>query len=94
MGGEESFNEACSIMVLCQDQAQIDEYWERLSFVPEAEQCGWLKDRFGISWQIVPEMMSELLSSATEEESTRITEAFLGMKKLDIRTLEQAKRGA
>ena len=93
MGGEESFNEAFSFMVLCQDQAQIDEYWERLSFVPEAEQCGWLKDRFGISWQIVPEMMSELLSSATEEESTRITEAFLSMKKLDIRALEQAKRG-
>jgi predicted 3-demethylubiquinone-9 3-methyltransferase (glyoxalase superfamily) len=61
--------------------------------VPEAEQCGWLMDKFGLSWQIVPETMSELLSTATPEEAQRITEAFLGMKRLDIRALEQAKRG-
>ena len=93
VGGEEPFNEAFSFMVLCKDQAQIDYYWDKLSFVPEAEQCGWLKDKFGISWQIVPETMSELLSTATPEEAQRITEVFLGMKKLDIRALEQAKRG-
>jgi predicted 3-demethylubiquinone-9 3-methyltransferase (glyoxalase superfamily) len=91
--GDELFNEAFSFMVLCEDQAEIDYYWEKLSAVPEAEQCGWLKDKFGLSWQIVPRMMSELLSSATEEEAQRITTAFLGMKKLDIRALEAAKRG-
>ena len=93
VGGDEPFNEAFSFMVLCNDQAQIDYYWDKLSFVPEAEQCGWLKDKFGLSWQIVPETMSELLSAATPEEAQRITEAFLGMKRLDIRALEQAKRG-
>lgn len=93
VGGDETFNEAFSFMVLCADQAEIDYYWEKLSFVPEAEQCGWLKDKFGLSWQIVPESMSELLSSAMPEEAQRITEAFLGMKKLDIHALEQAKRG-
>jgi predicted 3-demethylubiquinone-9 3-methyltransferase (glyoxalase superfamily) len=93
VGGDESFNEAFSLMVLCEDQAEIDFYWDKLSFVPEAEQCGWLKDKFGLSWQIVPKTMSELLSSATPEQAQRITEAFLAMKKLDIRALEQAKLG-
>lgn len=93
VGGEEVFNEALSLMVLCKNQAEIDYYWEKLSAVPEAEQCGWLKDKFGVSWQIVPEMMSELLSSADDEQRERVTKAFLGMKKLDIAALEQAKRG-
>ena len=94
-GPLDPFNHAVSFVVHCETQAEIDRYWEALlANGGSAQECGWLKDRFGISWQIVPEMMSELLSSATEEESTRITEAFLGMKKLDIRTLEQAKRGA
>lgn len=92
-GGDESFNEAFSFMVLCENQAQIDYYWEKLSFVPEAEQCGWLKDPFGLSWQIVPESMSRLLATATPEEAQRITQAFLQMKKLDIRALELAKLG-
>ena len=68
-------------------------YWDKLSFVPEAEQCGWVKDKFGLSWQIVPKSMSELLASATPEQAQRVTQAFLAMKKLDIRALEQAKRG-
>ena len=80
-------------MVLCEDQAEIDYYWDKLSFVPEAEQCGWVKDKFGLSWQIVPKSMSELLASATPEQAQRVTQAFLAMKKLDIRALEQAKRG-
>ena len=92
-GGDESFNEAFSFMVLCEDQAEIDYYWERLSAVPEAEQCGWLKDRFGLSWQIVPKNMGELLAAATEEEKQRMTTAFLSMKKLDISALEQARLG-
>ena len=93
LGGDELFNEAFSFMVLCDDQAQIDYYWEKLSAVPEAEQCGWLKDKFGLSWQIVPAQLGELLSSAKPEEAQRITEAFLSMKKLDIRALEQARLG-
>ena len=92
-GGEEPFNEAFSFMVLCRDQAEIDYYWEKLSAVPEAEQCGWLKDKFGLSWQIVPEQLSEMLSAATPEEAQRITEAFLSMKKLDITALEKARLG-
>lgn len=91
--GDELFNEAFSFMVLCEDQAEIDYYWEKLSVVPEAEQCGWLKDRYGLSWQIVPKMMNDLMYFATPEEAQRITEAFLAMKKLDIRALEAAKRG-
>ena len=93
VGGDETFNEAFSFMVLCEDQAEIDYYWEKLSFVPEAEQCGWLKDKFGLSWQIVPKNMGELLGSASPEEAARITQAFLQMKKLDIRALEQARNG-
>jgi len=93
VGGDEQFNEAFSFMVLCADQAEIDYYWEKLSAVPESEQCGWLKDKFGLSWQIVPTIMGEMLSSATPEEAQRITEAFLQMKKLDIAALEQARLG-
>ena len=93
IGGDELFNEAFSFMVLCDTQAEVDYYWEKLSAVPEAEQCGWLKDQFGLSWQIVPRRLNELLSSATPEEAARITEAFLGMKKLDILALEAAKNG-
>ena len=93
IGGDELFNEAFSFMVMCDTQAEVDYYWEKLSAVPEAEQCGWLKDKFGLSWQIVPRRLSELLSSASEEEAARITEAFLGMRKLDILALEAAKNG-
>ena len=92
-GGDEMFNEAFSFMVLCDDQTEIDYYWEKLSAVPEAEQCGWLKDRFGLSWQIVPKNMSEMLANASEEERQRITTAFLDMKKLDVSLLEQARLG-
>lgn len=93
MGGDEAFNEAFSLMVLCEDQAQIDEYWDKLSAVPESEQCGWLKDRFGLSWQIVPENLNRLLFSASPEEKERMTKAFLSMKKLDIAAIERARTG-
>jgi predicted 3-demethylubiquinone-9 3-methyltransferase (glyoxalase superfamily) len=92
VGGDELFNEAFSFMVLCDTQEEIDSYWDKLSAVPEAEQCGWLKDKFGLSWQIVPRALNELLDAATPDEAKRITEAFLNMKKLDIRALEAAKR--
>jgi len=89
-----TFNEAFSLIVNCIDQKEIDYYWDRLSAVPEAEQCGWLKDKFGISWQIVPSNMDELLFSGSEEELRRVTEAFLKMKKFDLEALEKARMGS
>ncbi len=83
------FNEAISFMINCKDQAEIDYYWEKLSAVPEAEQCGWLKDKYGLSWQIVPEEMGELMSGP-EEKRERVTQAFLKMKKFDIAKLKEA----
>jgi len=88
------FNEAVSLMVNCADQAEIDRHWERLSAVPEAEQCGWLKDRFGVSWQVVPAEMGEMMASGTREQIDRVTRAFLPMKKFDLAELRRAYRGA
>ena len=76
-------SEAISFQVFCKDQAEIDSYWEKLSAVPESEQCGWLKDKFGVSWQIVPENMDELVKS---EKGMQV---FLEMKKIDIKKLSQ-----
>jgi predicted 3-demethylubiquinone-9 3-methyltransferase (glyoxalase superfamily) len=76
--------------VYCETQDEIDQYWEKLSAVPESEQCGWLKDKFGLSWQIVPSRMDEMLTSGTEDQVARVTQAFLPMKKLDIAALKQA----
>lgn len=87
---EFSFNEAFSLVVLCEDQAEIDYYWEKLSAVPEAEQCGWLKDRFGLSWQIVPASMGEMMTNSSKQQIQRVTEAFLKMKKFDIAALQRA----
>lgn len=91
-GGTNSFNEAISFIVLCKDQAEIDAYWDQLSHDPEAEQCGWLKDQFGVSWQIVPENM-QIYMQGPKEAVARVTEAFLGMKKFDLKALEAAYRG-
>jgi predicted 3-demethylubiquinone-9 3-methyltransferase (glyoxalase superfamily) len=88
-----AFNEATSLMVSCNDQAEIDYYWEKLSAVPESEQCGWLKDKYGVSWQIVPSAMGEMLSNGTPEQSKRVTEAFLKMKKFDLAELQKAYEG-
>lgn len=85
-----SFNEAISFMVSCETQEEIDHYWHKLSAVPEAEQCGWLKDKFGVSWQIVPTAMAEMMSQGTPEQMARVTEAFLQMKKFDLARLQQA----
>jgi predicted 3-demethylubiquinone-9 3-methyltransferase (glyoxalase superfamily) len=88
------FNEAISFMVGCDTQEEIDYYWDSLSAVPEAEQCGWLKDKFGVSWQVVPSILGELLRSGSEEQTARVTEAFLEMKKFDIAELKRAYEGA
>ncbi len=90
---EYDFNEAFSFMVMCENQEEIDYYWEKLSHVEDAEQCGWCKDRFGVSWQIVPSNWDETLFSGTEEEKARVTAAFLEMKKFDIAQLERARKG-
>lgn len=92
-GGDFTFNEAVSFMVRCRDQEEIDYYWDKLSFVPEAEQCGWIKDKFGVSWQIVPDNLNQAMFEGSEEETKRITEAFLQMKKFDLKTLWLAKEG-
>lgn len=88
-----AFNEAVSLMVYCDDQEEIDYYWEKLSAVPEAEQCGWLKDQYGVSWQIVPRRMDEMMREGTPEQIARVTEAFLKMKKFDLAALEVAYAG-
>lgn len=84
------FNEAISFIVNCENQEEIDYYWEKLSAVPESEQCGWLKDKFGVSWQIVPTIMDEMLNEGTPEQAQRVTTAFLSMKKFDIKALQEA----
>jgi predicted 3-demethylubiquinone-9 3-methyltransferase (glyoxalase superfamily) len=88
------FNESISFIVRCETQDEIDRFWEKLSADPEAEQCGWLKDKYGLSWQIVPTRMDEMLDSGTEEQKARVTQAFLPMKKLDIAELERAYAGS
>jgi predicted 3-demethylubiquinone-9 3-methyltransferase (glyoxalase superfamily) len=88
------FNEAISFVVRCETQQEIDYFWEKLSAVPEAEQCGWLKDRYGLSWQIVPTAMQEMMKDRDEKKFARVTEAFLNMKKLDIAVLQKAYEGA
>jgi predicted 3-demethylubiquinone-9 3-methyltransferase (glyoxalase superfamily) len=88
-----AFNEAISFIVYCNTQEEIDYYWEKLSAVPEAEQCGWLKDIYGFSWQIVPTAMGEMMSKGSKEQLARVTEAFLKMKKFDIESLQRAYQG-
>ncbi|MNN06592.1 3-demethylubiquinone-9 3-methyltransferase [compost metagenome] len=88
-----SFNEAISLLVNCETQEEIDHYWESLSAVPEAEQCGWLKDRFGVSWQISSSDLDEMMNQGTLEQRNRVTQAFLKMKKFDLAELQRAFEG-
>jgi predicted 3-demethylubiquinone-9 3-methyltransferase (glyoxalase superfamily) len=88
-----SFNEAFSLIVNCENQQEIDYFWDKLSAFPEAEQCGWVKDKFGLSWQIVPDVLNEMLKSNDREKYQRVTEAILKMKKLDIEVLQKAYDG-
>ncbi|MBX3414597.1 MAG: VOC family protein [Pirellulales bacterium] len=87
------FNEAISFQVFCDDQAEIDYYWEKLTEGGEEVQCGWLKDRFGVSWQITPAAMQDLFSGADPDRASRAMLAMLPMKKLDIAALERAVNG-
>lgn len=87
------FNEAVSFIINCEDQKEIDYFWEKLSAVPEAEQCGWLKDKYGVSWQVVPSAMNEMMGKGTPEQIDRVAKAFLPMKKFDIEKLQNAFDG-
>jgi predicted 3-demethylubiquinone-9 3-methyltransferase (glyoxalase superfamily) len=88
-----NFNEALSIMVYCHTQKEIDYYWGKLSAVPEAEQCGWLKDKYGLSWQIVPVAMDQMMSDQDPKRVERVTKSFLQMKKFDLAELERTYKG-
>ena len=86
------FNEAISLQVHCKTQKEVDYYWKKLSAGgdKQAQQCGWLKDRYGVSWQIVPTILTEMLKGKDAEVSDRVMNALLQMKKLDIRRLKEA----
>lgn len=85
-----TFNEAVSFQVSCESQEEVDHFWSRLSEGGEEGQCGWLKDRYGVSWQIVPTALPELLGDHDPERARRAMEAMLGMKKLDIEGMRRA----
>ena len=87
------FNEAVSFMVTCRDQAEIDRHWAALSSVPGSEQCGWCKDRYGVSWQVTPQVLGDAMSSGDRAIVDRVTRAVLGMHKIDVGAIEAAVRG-
>ncbi len=89
------FNEAVSFIVNCDTQQEIDYYWDKLSEGgdPKSQQCGWLKDKFGLSWQIVPRIMDDMIGEEPTENSERMMRAMLQMKKLDIAALQKAYEG-
>jgi len=89
------FNEAVSLQVNCETQQEIDYYWDKLSLGgdPNAQQCGWIKDKYGLSWQVVPVALEEMLSDTVTERSERVMTALLQMKKLDIAQLKKAYSG-
>ncbi len=89
-GPEFTFNEAISFQVSCQTQEEVDRFWSALAGGGEEGPCGWLKDRFGVSWQIIPTALPELLSDPDREKSQRVMQAMLGMKKIEISELERA----
>lgn len=92
-GPEYTFSEAVSFQVDCETQEEVDTYWNALSEGGEEGPCGWLKDRFGLSWQIVPRRLTELLMDSDREKSQRVMQAMLGMKKIEIPELERAAEG-
>lgn len=93
LGHDFTFNEAVSFLVNCEDQDELDRYADALSAVPEAEQCGWVKDRFGLSWQISPVELDQMMTDGVDGQVARVTEAFLGMKRLDLAALRRAYAG-
>lgn len=92
-GPQFSFSEAVSFQVMCDDQAEVDHYWTALTDGGEESQCGWLKDRFGVSWQVVPVRLGELLSDPDPDVVNRVVQAFMPMRKLDIAVIEAAAAG-
>ena len=92
-GPQFKFTEAISLMVNCESQQEIDELWRKLSAGGEESQCGWLKDKFGLSWQIVPTELGKLMSAKDPAKANRVMQALLQMKKLDIAKLQQAAEG-
>jgi len=93
-GPEFTFNEAISFQVSCKTQEEVDAFWSKLSEGGEEGPCGWLKDKFGVSWQIVPTALPELLSDPDREKSQRVMQAMLQMKKIEIEVLERAAAGS
>jgi predicted 3-demethylubiquinone-9 3-methyltransferase (glyoxalase superfamily) len=89
-GPEFKFTEAISFFVNCETQEEVDELWEKLSAGGEEQQCGWLKDRYGVSWQIIPSALMEMLQDKDPERSKKVMEAMLRMQKIDIKALRQA----
>ncbi len=88
------FNEAVSFMISCKDQVEIDYYWDKLTTNGGQESmCGWCKDKYGLSWQVVPDTMSEMMSTGTKEQIGRVTQAFLKMKKFDLKKLQEEFEG-
>jgi len=87
-----AFNEAISFIVPCDTQREIDYFWEKLSADPKAEQCGWLKDKYGVIWQVTPTILNQMLGGNDEERTARVTQAFLNMKKL-FNALKRAYEG-
>ena len=87
---EFKFNEAFSFIIDCESQEEIDFYWEKLSAFPESDNCGWVKDKYNVSWQIVPTILNNMMTDATSEQMKSLTESILSMKKLDIKELEEA----
>ncbi|MGQ0667344.1 MAG: VOC family protein [Nitrospiraceae bacterium] len=92
-GPEFTFTEAVSFIVNCETQEEIDEYWDKLSAGGQEVQCGWLKDKFGLSWQIVPTMLGKMLQDRDPEKANRVMKVVLGMVKPDIKRLQQAYAG-
>jgi predicted 3-demethylubiquinone-9 3-methyltransferase (glyoxalase superfamily) len=92
-GPEFKFDEAVSLEIACESQDEVDYYWERLSEGGEERQCGWLKDRYGLSWQVVPSGMEELFADSDPERARRAMDAMLGMVKLDVAELRRAAEG-
>ncbi len=89
-----TFNEAVSFQIICETQEEIDRYWDKLTAGgdPKAQQCGWLKDKFGLSWQVVPEGMQEMMRDPQSDAANRAMTAMLGMKKIDLAELNRAYR--
>jgi predicted 3-demethylubiquinone-9 3-methyltransferase (glyoxalase superfamily) len=92
-GPEFKFSEAISFSIDCEDQAEVDRMHKALSAVPQAEQCGWVKDKFGLSWQIVPRALTRLLADPDQKKAKRVFDAMMPMKKLDVAALERAAKG-